>query len=209
VSVVKVGQPILETLDEIDLSTISEVDAQEVLKLVIWHYMSRHREDGDTRPKQFAGLYPDQTKERVESEHKDLLIASGFKNGTISMPTLHKYSERGKNWIWERRDRLTAANFRENQELEDEAKRFQAEIMRDETASKGIRLKAAKDLVDTTRTQGIKLGYVAPQRVEVFPGTAKENIFTADEMAQAAAEALEFEQKLLERGEIIDGEIVP
>lgn len=210
-SLVKIGRDILETVEETDLSKVSEVDAKELLKLVMWFYASRYREPGDTRPRQFSGLLPAQVKQRMESEYGGLLKAAGFTSGTMSAPTVLSYIEKGGAWFWEKRDRLSWLKFVENQELQDRAKRFQVEVMDDEDASRGIRLKAAKDLVDTTRIQGVEIGYAAAQKVEVFAGTSKDTLFTADDMSQAAAEALEFEQRLLESNndDVIGGEIVP
>lgn len=210
-SIVKIGKDILETVEETDLSTVSEADAKELLKLVMWFFASRYREPGDTRPKHFSGLLPAQVKQRVETEYVGLLKAAGFEQGTMSAPTVLSYITKGGRWFWDSMDRLRWLKFIENQELLDEGKKEAAEIMRDPDASRGIRLAAIRAMTDVTAAQGRDVGY-STQRMVVIPGSVDDdNVFgSADKerMLRAKSFTDEYEQSLLGDGSD-NGEIEP
>lgn len=200
---------VIEKLEEVNVAELDSKQAKEWLQQLAYYYMSgTYRAPDETRRHGYS-LSPGETADKIKAEFTALVEAAGYP--AFSRLTANRmYENEAKRRFNDTRGigaQLREQNLRRYERVMQKIDG----ILEKEDVKAEVLLNAIDRLVAVEKREAVVTGYEAPQKLAVITANADLGVSEEDKerIRRAKNYTEDFEQSLLQGGDVVEGETTP
>lgn len=200
---------VIEKLEEVNVGELDSKQAKEWLQQLAYYYMSGTYRAPDETRKHGYSLSPGEAADKIRAEFPALVEAAGYP--AFSRLTADRMYEREAQKRFNDTRGIAAQLREQNLRRLERAMTKIEDILENERSKAADILNAIDRLVAVEKREAVVTGYEAPQKLAVITAHADLGVSEEDKdrIRRAKSYTEDFEEALLQGGDVVEGEIIP